>query len=139
MTKEQFKIEWDKTYDMDDYSERQEAQHRLRREYNSQMNVGDRGSVRLYTDSNPCTVIRRTKTTATVRYDKAERNPDWKPEWVIGGFSAICTNDDEQEWIITEDPNGSTERFYWSDRENCFVHNGCRLTPGWYKYYDFNF
>ncbi len=139
MTREQFKAELEKTYDINGWLARQEAQDKLFREYNSSLEVGDHGSVKLYTDSNPCTVIKRTKTTVTVRFDKAERDPNWKPEWVAGGFSAICLNDNDQRWIIEEDENGTTERFYWSDKENCFVHNGCRLTPGWYKYYDFNF
>ena len=139
MTKDQFRSEWDKTYDISGWQKRQEAQDNLLREYNSGLDVGDKGSVRLWSDSNPCTVIKRTKTTVTVRYDKAERNPDWKPEWVTGGFSAICTNIEDQQWIIKDDENGATERFYWSNKENCFVHNGCRLTPGWHKYYDYNF
>ena len=139
MTRDQFKAELEKTYDINGWKARQEAQDKLFREYNSSLEVGDRGNVKLYTDVNPCTVIKRTKTTVTVRFDKAERNPNWKPEWVAGGFSAICLNDGDQSWIIEEDENGSTERFFWSNKENCFIHNGCRLTPGWRKYYDFNF
>lgn len=139
LTKEQFKAMWEKTYHIDGYREREEAQYGLRREYNSGMEVGDKGSVRLWSDSEPCTVIKRTKTTVTVRFDKATRNPNWKPEWIPGGFSAICTNNEDQQWIIEDNPNGSTETFYWSDKENCFVHHGCRLTPGWYKHYDYNF
>jgi hypothetical protein len=139
MTNNEFKAAWEKTYDIDGYKARKEAQWNLRKEYNSGMKVGDKGSVRLWSDSNPCTVIRRTKTTVTVRFDKAELNPEWKPEWVVGGFSAICTNQKDQQWIIEDDPEGSTETFRWSDKENCFIHNGCRLTPGWYKHYDYNF
>ena len=139
MTQAQYKEEMEKIRDIDDWDERQAAKDALLKEYRFGMEVGDKGSVRLYTDSNPCTVIKRTKTTVTVRYDKATRNPDWKPEWIPGGFSAICLNSEDQEWIIEDDENGSTETFYWSDREICFTHHGCRLTPGWYKHYDYNF
>ena len=103
------------------------------------MNVGDRGHIRLYTDIEPCTVIKVTATTITVRRDKATRDPDFKPEWIPGGFSAICTNDHEQKWIITEDPEGEVETFRWSGKQWCYIHNGCRFYPGWKKYYDYNF
>lgn len=139
MTKEQFRAEFDKTYDIYDWRERQLAQDKIVHDYNISLEVGDKASVRLWSDQNPCTIIKRTKTTVTVRYDKAEQNPNWKPEWEAGGFSAVCTNIEDQQWIISDDENGATEKFYWSDKENCFIHNGCRLTPGWYKYYDYNF
>lgn len=139
MTKEQFRVAFDKTYDINGYVARQNAQDALVREYNSGLEVGDKAHVKLWSDVNPCTVIKRTKTTVTVRYDTATRDPNWKPEWIPGGFSAICTNIEDQQWIIEDDADGSTERFFWSEKENCFVHNGCRLTPGWLKYYDYNF
>ena len=122
-----------------DWRERQQQEDALITEYNRSLEVGDHASVRLWTDEDPCTVIRKTKTTITVRYDKAEKDPNWKPEWITGGFSAICTNDHDQQWIITEDPEGHTETFYWSSKSNAYTHNGCRVTPGWHKYYDYNF
>ena len=121
------------------YREREAAMDSLREEWYKSMEVGDHASVRLYTDHEPCTIIKKTATSLTVRYDKATRDPNWKPEWVPGGFSAICTNQDEQKWIIEEDPNGTTETFRWHKSEGAYVHNGCLLTPGWYKKYDYNF
>lgn len=102
------------------------------------MEVGDHANVRLWTDVEPCTIIKRTAKTITVRYDKAVKDPAWTPEWITGGFSAICTNDGEQKWIISEDPDGQIGVFRrrkngWFDRSDC-----C-LTPGWRKYYDHNF
>ena len=139
LTKEQYLARMEQTYDIEGYKERGKAQRELLREYHYGMEIGDKGSVKLWSDVNPCTVIKRTKTTVTIRYDKATRSPDWKPEWIPGGFSAICTNSEEQQWTIEDDPNGTVETFYWSSRENCFVHHGSRLTPGWRKYYDYNF
>lgn len=121
------------------WEERDRQRDALFAEYHRSLEVGDHASVRLYTDENPCTVIRKTKTTITVRYDKAERDPNWKPEWITGGFSAICTNDHDQRWIITEDPDGATETFHWSSREGCYIRHGCKVTPEWRKYYDYNF
>ena len=139
MTQNEFKSRWDKTFDIDSFDKRDEAQEELLREYNSGLEVGDKAHVMLYSDVEPVTVIKRTKTTVTVRYDKAKRNPNWKPEWITGGFSAICTNIEDQQWIIEDDEEGRLEKFYWSTKMNCFVHNGLRLKPCWRKYYDYNF
>ena len=122
-----------------DYYQRENALEELRTEWYKSLEVGDRASVHLYSDDDPCTIVKRTETTITVRYDKATRDPDWKPEWIPGGFSAVCTNIHDQKWIIEEDPNGATEVFRWSKVNGAWIHEGCRLTPGWYKYYDYNF
>ena len=140
-TLEQYREEREKIYRDHslNYYGRQAALESLREEWNKSMEVGDRASVHLYTDDNPCTIIKKTATSLTARYDKATRDPSWKPEWVVGGLSAICTNQEDQKWIIEEDPNGATETFRWHKNEGAYMHNGCRLTPGWYKKYDYNF
>ena len=140
-TLEQYRELREAIYDNDNfnYYERQDALNALREEWYKSMEVGDHASVHLYSDDNPCTIIKKTATSLTVRYDKATRDPSWKPEWVTGGFSAICTNQESQRWIIEEDPDGSTETFRWHKKEAAYVHEGCILTPGWYKHYDYNF
>ena len=130
------KVRWDLP---GTYEERRIAELKMFEDWYREMDVGDRVHVKLYTDVNPATIIAKTKSTYTVRYDKATRDPNWKPEWIPGGFSAICTNDDDQKWIIEEDPNGATETFRWSKRLNCFQNSGVKLLPGWAKYYDYNF
>ena len=119
--------------------ERDEKQLALMDEWYHEMEVGDHANVKMYTDVDPVTIIKKTATTLTVRYDKAKRDPDWKPEWIPGGFSAICTNDEDQRWIIDPDPDGRVETFRWHKNEHCYMNGGCRLTPGWRKYYDYNF
>lgn len=42
-------------------------------------------------------------TRIAVRSCHAERDPTWKPDEVIGGFSAHMVNNDSQRWNITED------------------------------------
>lgn len=103
-----------------------------------ELEVGDHAHVCHYSDISPVTVVARTPKTITVRFDKAERDESWKPEWVAGGFSAICTNIDKQRWNITEDPNGKVEVFRmrkvgWRNRSDE------KLYPEWKKYYDYNF
>lgn len=60
--------------------------------------VGDGVTVNLWSDRYAATVIKVTKSTVTVRRDKATLNPDFKPEWIPGGFAAHCTNQDEQTY-----------------------------------------
>lgn len=128
--RENFKLPW---------REREEQKEALRIEQYKSLEVGDHVAVHLWSDVDPATVIKRTKAMIVVRYDKAERDPSWVPEWIPGGFAAHCTNNEEQRWIITEDPDGRTERFYWSDRVGLFQKGDVRVTPGWYKRYDYNF
>lgn len=102
----------------------------------NEIEVGDHCHICYYSDVEPCTVIKRTATTITVRKDKAERK--FTPEWVPGGFSAICTNIDKQEWEITEDPNGHVETFR-RHKDGRWYGSGMKLYPEWMKYYDYNF
>lgn len=122
------------------YSERERVREEMYQEWYKEMTVGDHAHVLLWSDIEPVTIIKQTATTLTVRYDKAERDPNWKPEWVVGGFSAICTNSSDQRWIIEEDPNGRTEVFRWHRSTGEYVSSsGLRLRPEWHKKYDYNF
>ena len=122
------------------YEEAEAVREQMFYDWYHEMEVGDHAHVTLWSDVEPVTIIAKTKTTLTVRYDKAERDPNWKPEWIVGGFSAHCTNNDDQQWIISEDPNGNTEVFRWSKRLNCYKNTGgCKLHPYWAKHYDYNF
>ena len=122
------------------YEERQAAEAKMFEDWYREMEVGDHAHVNHWSDVSPVTIIKKTAQSMTVRFDKAELDPSWKPEWVAGGFSAVCLNNDDQKWIIEEDPNGKTETFRWHKRSNHF-ENGCgeTLVPGWVKHYDYNF
>ena len=103
-----------------------------------------------YTDRSPFEVVKVVSDqTLEIRAMKAERNPNWYPEWVAGGFSAICTNDNEQEWIITSAPKATVFRIrkqkkvwnvngrptqYWTHQGQKFL-----LADEPYKYRDMNF
>lgn len=107
-------------------------------EWVNELEAGDHAHICHWSDVSPVTVIKRTAKTITVRYDKAELDPNWKPEFVVGGFSAHCTNNDDQQWIITEDLNGRTETFRlrqvgWRNKSDE------KLYPEWMKKYDYNF
>ena len=121
------------------YATRNELIEALETQWYSGFDVGDRGGVRYYTDIEPVTVVRKTACSVTVRFDSAKLDPSWHPEMIPGGFSAVCVNDDEQKWIIEENPDGPTETFRWSKKNSRYMNHGKVLIPGWTKYYDYNF
>lgn len=122
------------------YAERTAAEAKMFSDWFHELDVGDRAHVCHYSDISPVTVIKKTASTLTVRFDKAEPDPDWKPEWEVGDFCAHCTNNDSQKWIIEENPDGRTEVFRWHKRTNHFENTiGETLIPGWMKKYDYNF
>lgn len=113
----------------------------LRKEWRQSLEVGDKVHICCYSDINPATVIKKTATTLTVRYDKAHLD-GWKPEMIPGGFSAVCLNDSDQigHWIIEDDLDGRTEVFRWSKRHNRYKNRSDEFCePEWLKYYDYNF
>lgn len=117
-----------------------DAQHELRKDWLKSLEVGDRVHIQMYSDVEPATVVKRTAKSITVRKDKAERDPSWKPEFIVGGFAGHCTNQDSQRWFITEDLEGSTERFNWSEKYGCWKNRADEtLWPDWEKFYDYNF
>lgn len=61
-------------------------------------------NLRLHSDVAPFEVVRVVSDKCVeIRRMKAELDPSWKPEFIPGGFSAHCTNQHEQKWIITSD------------------------------------
>lgn len=102
--------------------------------------VGDGATVRYWSDAHACTIIKVTKATVTVRRDKATLDPDFKPEWVAGGFAGRCVNQSEQTYTYEDDPNGEVMTFRWSNKYNSYGTPGnLRLTRGRHEFYDYNF
>jgi len=102
--------------------------------------VGDGVTVHLYSDAKAATVIKVTACTVTVQYDTATLDPNFKPEFVIGGFAGHCTNQNEQTYTYERDPNGRVESFRWSNKYGTYgTPNNLRLTKGRHEFYDYNF
>ena len=104
--------------------------------------VGDGVTVHLWSDAHACTVIKLTKCSITVQRDKATLDPNFKPEFIIGGFAAHCTNQAEQSYTYEPDPNGTIESYRWSNKRNRYQGGGdgsIRLTKGRHEFYDYNF
>lgn len=118
----------------------EQLQRDIRKEINRELEVGDGVRLCLYSDIQSHTIVGRTKCTLTIQRDKATRN--FKPEWVPGGFSAICTNNDSQEWTIEPDPNGTKTLCRWSEKYGCWTTGGdqtIRIYAGRFEHYDYNF
>lgn len=108
--------------------------------YNVQ--VGDGVTICLYSDKMAGTVIKRTAKTITVQRDKAIMDPNFKPQFVEGGFAGHCTNQDEQTYTYERDENGAITTYRWSDKYGRFCGGGdqsIRIINGRHEYYDYNF
>ena len=94
-----------------------------------------------YTDINPFEVIRAVSDkTLEIREMNAQRDESVKLEFVVGGFSAICLNDSDQEWFITSDDTAPIIRIRlgkngWKDKYG----RKYRLADQPVKFYDHNF
>lgn len=114
----------------------------LRKELNREIAVGDGVTMYLYSDAHACTVIAKTAKTITIQRDKAILNPNFKPEWISGGFAAHCANQEDQSYTYERDPDGEKIRCYWSEHRGCYTTGGdgsIRIGRGRHEYYDFNF
>lgn len=102
--------------------------------------VGDGATVVLYTDRYAGTIIKVTPLSITVQRDTATLDPEFKPEWIIGGFAAHCTNQEDQKYTYERDEHGETYTFRWSDKHQSYGRPGnLRAIKGRHEFYDYNF
>lgn len=124
------------------YNKLRELEFELKRALNMEIEVGDGVTLHLWSDAEAHTVIKRTAKTLTIQRDKAIRDPNFKPEWVPGGFSAICINSEDQEWTYERDPEGAITRCHWSEKYGIWQagsDGSMRVSRGRHEYYDYNF
>ena len=92
-----------------------------------------------WTDRYPYEILARTAKTITVRPMRYEKDPTWKPEFVPGGFSAVCVNQGEQRWLLSSDEDAVVLKAYL--RKGGMYH--CALGPlsinRATRFYDYNF
>lgn len=75
-----------------------------------------------YSDVNPYEVVRVVSAqTLEVREMDAERDESVKLEWAVGGFSGVCLNQRDQNWLITSNAQNPVVRIRlgkqgWKDR-----------------------
>lgn len=130
------------TYGLPLYDKEKALEFEYHKELNREIEVGDGVTMHLYSDSQACTVIARTAKTITIQRDKAIRDPNFKPEWIPGGFSAICTNSEDQEWTYEPNPNGEVIKCRWSEKFGGWQtgsDGSIKISRGRHEYYDYNF
>jgi hypothetical protein len=76
----------------------------------------------------------KSKTKLIIEIMEATVSPDFKPEWQVGGFSAICMNQWAQEWIHT--PTGETFELRLSAGD---LKRRLSIDTEPQHYYDYNF
>lgn len=101
--------------------------------------VGDGATVCLWSDREAYTIIKRTAQSLTLQRDKATLSPDFKPEFIPGGFCGHCVNQNEQKYSYESDPEGKKITAWWSKKNNGFYWNGLHVIPGRHEFYDYNF
>lgn len=116
-----------------------ELESQIKVEERRELSVGDGCTYHLHSDSHACTVIKRTKKSITIQRDKATLDPNFKPHFEEGGFSAHCTNQDEQSYTYERDPHGEVLTAMWSEKRGAFICYGKMITVGRHEFYDYNF
>lgn len=102
--------------------------------------VGDGATVVLYSDMYAGTIVKVTKSTITIRRDKATLDPSFKPEFIVGGFAGHCTNQSDQSYTYEPDENGQEYTLHWSKKYNSYGRpNDLRAIKGRHEFYDYNF
>lgn len=102
--------------------------------------VGDGVTVNYWSDRHAGTVVKVTKSTVTIRRDKAIKDPNFKPDFIIGGFAAHCTNQDERTYTYEPDENGQLTTIHWSKKYNRYGTPGnLSVSKGRHEFYDYNF
>lgn len=102
--------------------------------------VGDGATINLWSDRHACTIIKVAKTTITVQRDTAILNPDFKPEFIAGGFAGHCTNQNEQSYTYERDEHGEVTTIHWSKKHQRYGRPGfLTLSKGRHEFYDYNF
>ena len=96
-----------------------------------------------YTDVKPYEVIKViSDKTVVIRRMDAELDPSWKPDWIVGGFSSICTNQSKQKWIITSSDKWIPIRIRKSKHgQDIWINQGQRfhMSDEPVNFYDYNF
>ena len=93
-----------------------------------------------YSDVSPCEVVKViSEKTIEIRYMDAEALP-WKREFHPGGFFGNTSNQNDQKWKITSNPENHVFRIRlgkngWKDKYG----NRYKLADKPIKFYDFNF
>lgn len=95
-----------------------------------------------WSDAHPYEVLRRVSGRCLeIRAMNATRDPEWKPEFIAGGFAGHCTNNSEQLWHFASDERFPAFRIrlhkggQWKDANG----NRYSLDSKPVRFHDYNF
>jgi len=94
-----------------------------------------------YSDVEPFEVVRViSEKTIEVREMDSERDDSVKLDFHVGGFSAHCSNQRDQKWVITSNPANPVVRIRLG-KQGWKSSDGRRfkLADAPFKFYDYNF
>ena len=91
-----------------------------------------------WSQSYPWVVVKRTAKTVTLAKVKTTRDPEFKPDFVAGGYAGYCTNQHEQTWLFDGfDENDTTvirmTKKGWARKGTRYTEDVAR------EFYDYNF
>ena len=101
--------------------------------------VGEGVTALGYSDRYAYTIVAKTAKTITIQRDIATMDPNFKPNFIPGGFAGHCENQSEQTYTYEQDPDGAKLKAYWSERDGVYKVNGMKLRKGRREFYDYNF
>jgi len=109
--------------------------------------VGMGATLHLWSDKEPFFIVEVSSNLKRIKVQSAKAELVKGPgDCILGGFSAIFTNQSQQEWKVTPDPEGRIAE-YSLRKSGRWIRTGCQdtggacfLTIGYaYKFYDYNF
>jgi hypothetical protein len=95
-----------------------------------------------YTDVQPFEILSVSKSgkQIVIREMDAQRDPNWVPDFVAGGFTAHCANQEDQRWVIVSNEaspaikaHKRADGYFWS------AYGRHRVAREPRKFYDYNF
>jgi hypothetical protein len=96
-----------------------------------------------YSDVTPYEVVRAVSAkTMDIRRMNSVRDETFKLEFHVGGFSANCSNQNDQRWFITPDTESSVIRIRYSKANDRWQDAGGSrylLSEKPVKFYDYNY
>lgn len=105
--------------------------------------VGMYANLMSYSDVWPYQVVRVSESGKTfwVASVESTRDPEWKPEFVSGGFAGHCYNNQEQRWIYGLTDTQNTIPVRWSKKMNGWKSKFGRhaISDRPVRFYDYNF
>lgn len=106
----------------------------------SNVKVGDGATICYWSDREAGTIVKVTRKSITIQRDKATLSPDFKPEFIPGGFAGTVINQHEQSYTYEPDPSGRKMTFHWSEKYQSYGQPGnLRAIKGRHEFYDYNF